>query len=68
MTFCSDNVFHSEIMGRISASWMKRNNDTKLRDVVNTLEGRVAIQRDLHRLESWACVNSRSSTRPSARS
>ncbi|KAJ7417741.1 hypothetical protein BTVI_31736 [Pitangus sulphuratus] len=32
-------------------------NNTKLCDVVNTLQGRVPIQRDLHSLETWTSAN-----------
>ncbi|GAB0202846.1 cAMP-dependent protein kinase inhibitor alpha [Grus japonensis] len=32
-------------------------NDTKLCGAVNMLEGRDAIQKDLDRLERWACAN-----------
>jgi len=32
-------------------------NSTKLCGVVDRLQGRDAIQRDLDRLESWACAN-----------
>ncbi|GAB0184575.1 mitochondrial enolase superfamily member 1 [Grus japonensis] len=51
------NIFVSNMNSGIECTLSKFANDTKLCGVVDTLEGRDTIQRDLDRLERWACVN-----------
>ncbi|KAJ7395492.1 hypothetical protein BTVI_154803 [Pitangus sulphuratus] len=51
------NICVSDVDNGIECTLRKFANDTKLCNAVNMLKGRDAIQRDLDRLERWACAN-----------
>ncbi|GAB0183658.1 mitochondrial enolase superfamily member 1 [Grus japonensis] len=51
------NIFVGNMDSGIECNLSKFADDTKLCGAVNMLEGRDAIQRDLGRLERWACAN-----------
>jgi len=51
------NISVGDMSSGTECTLSKFADDTKLCGVVNTVEGRDAIQRDLDRLQRWVCAN-----------
>lgn len=51
------NITVGDMDSKIECTLNKFSDDSKLCGVINTLEGREVMQRDLHRFKRWACAN-----------
>jgi len=51
------NIYVSDLDSEIECTLSKLADDTKMSDAVDMPEGWDVIQRDLDKLERWACVN-----------
>ena len=57
-------VFVGNMNSEIECTLNNFANDIRLCDVLDTLKGRDAIQKDLYRLERWACANLKMFNKP----